>query len=344
MATTNPYFKTYGADVFTGGWVNSGQNSCNPASADYQAPDYVNGSVLHRGGIMAFNLASTSRIAGASSEFGAASLGFIEGSSGSSDTHGFSTGTGTKNELSFANTKSNSSNLDLSSYWGGFIEGNTRQTHCFPDYYTTKQNSPSTVANLNDVSSFSGQKKISSSSVITMQSSGNIAGGKNITVFVDGNVYIDSNITYEARSYYTADTAPKFALVVKGSIYVSKNVTELDGLYIAQPDPDVNDITTADTGVIWTCHGSSTTVPTGSFVSQNCRNKLSVEGALVAKQVVLLRAIGDVASATVNESKSSANIAETVNFIPEMITGGAFFDDDGSTSDIESIINLPPIF
>ncbi len=337
-ADTRPYFKAYGADTFTGGWFNSG-STCNNTDANYQRP----GTSDLTGGVMAFAKydAAGNKSSGAGSEFGASALGSVQGDA--AKTYGFSTASSGYKNLTFANEQE----------WGGFLEGTNPQTHCVPDYFGTKQNSPQAVTNNNDVdvsSLASGQHKASpGGGITTVHANGKIGADKKITLFVEGDVFISKDssnegITYDARSSYTADNAPKFALVVKGNIYVAPDVTQLDGLYIAQPDS-----TPASSGVIWTCHTNNANVPTDVFVSAACRTKLTVNGAFIAKQVNLLRiqpnsANGGIDSAVANEPPSSANIAEVFNFTPEMVVGGGFFNPTTSTNKIESLINLPPVF
>lgn len=279
---------------------------------------------------------------GAGSQFGALALGLIEGNNGPGEPYGFSTGSSGYKNLSFANQ----STISATNFWGGFLEGTTRQTHCIPDYFGTKQSSPQTISGVNDVGAMTSKQYLvdNPAGILEVKSPTEIPKDAAVTVFVNGNVYISGDIRYAPRSTYTADTSPKFALVVKGNIYIAPGVGRLDGLYIAQPstDPDTS-------GFIWTCHGNNDDTPTDTFVSSSCRSKLTINGAMIAKKVNLLRIQpnpnGGVATATANEGIDSANIAEVFNFTPEMITGGGFFNQPGSASgQIQSLVTLPPIF
>ena len=357
-ADTRPYFKAYGADTFSGGGFNSGPSSCNPSDSSYQAPDYSGPSNLYKGGVMGFGTydANSQKAKGAGSEFGALALGIIEGSSGAGEPYGFSTGTTGYNKTSFANK----STITANNFWGGFLEGTVRQTHCIPDYFGTKQSSPQTIVSANDVAALnSGQYLINGSGITNVAAASPIAAGKKITLFVSGDVFISSNITYGAHN---VDNVPKFTLVVKGNIYIANDVGQLDGLYIAQPAPgpelcvdpgpgdDPNDPkfgckSTFEGGIIWTCHTNSTDPPTDVYVSAACRNKLTINGSFIAKKVNLVRSSGDVNSAIPGETASSGNIAEVFNFTPEMVVGGGFFNSAGAaTNKIQSLISLPPVF
>lgn len=345
-ADTKPYFKAYGADTFSGGWFNAEAVACDPSGSYYQAPVLSGTTNYHKGGVMAFATADSASgqwvRKGASSEFAAISLGLIEGSNASQ--YGFySHPSGGYKDLNFANITT----FSVNNWWGGLFAGTAPQAHCVPDYFSTKQDQStrqpiSSVTNVGGMAS--GQYLVDHIAFVPVSSSEPIAGGKRITIFIDGNVFIHSNIVYTARNTYTADNAPKFALVVRGSIYIAPDVTQLDGLYIAQPNLNKGNPEKDDTGVIWTCHTSGTDNPTDAFVSLACRNKLTVNGAFIAKQVNLLRANGDVAAAANGEAAASGNIAEVFNFTPEMVTGGSFFNQPSSASKIQSLISLPPVF
>jgi hypothetical protein len=72
---------------------------------------------------------------------------------------------------------------------------------------------------------------------------------------------------------------------------------------------------------------------------------LTVNGSLIARQVNLFRTNGDISSAASGEASNSPNIAETINYTPAMLVGGPFFNPPPTkTLDIESLVNLPPLF
>lgn len=337
QANTFPYFKVYGGDVFAGGaFIAAGV--CNNG-AGYHAPTTSPLTNQYNGGILAYAKSSPLG-AGSSTNLGGFALGTIQGVSGSPSPdpmYGFYTGLATSiGSLSFAGP----GGVGGSSSWGGLWQGTTPQAHCIPDYFS-KQSSPNDLgsrATLN-VGPLVGQNLITTGGILTVRADPNIGANQHVTVFVSGNVWINQNITYADRSTYDANTVPKFALVVKGNIYIDPSVTRLDGVYIAQPTSN----TSTDTGVIWSCHDNSTDVPKDSFV-RGCTNQLVVNGAFIAGQVNLLRTVGDVASAAPGES-ANGNIAEVFNFTPEMILGGPFFNPSTSNANrVESLISLPPVF
>lgn len=349
-ADQRPYFKTFGSDVFSGGWYIENA-SCNTAlSARYQ-DDMTTGGTDDTGGIQAYAKSSGNNAAGgSSSQFAAFALGIIEGNAASS--FGFYSGGVTAganyNTLSFADSPG----------WGGRFQGTVRQSHCIPDYYSKK---PAAAPVLGTLTSATGPNTYAANGAgspfaITGTGGGGavtIAAGKAITIFVDGNAYIDRNIIYQLT---TADQVPKFTLVARGSIYIDPAVSRLDGFYIAQSNSaDLNPVFN-DTGVIWTCHPNNTDTVLYTYPTVNCRNKLEVRhGAFIAKQVNLLRVNGDVALAAANTAEdtlstayASTNIAELINYSPAMVIGGPFFTSGSAASSnqlkTDSVISLPPIF
>lgn len=342
VVDSKPYFVTKGSDVFTGGWFASG--GC-PGSATYQNPQNSfppissSANKSYFGGIMGFADASGSR-SGASSNLAAFSLGNLEADQTPVNLYGFYTGppnvapaTNGTRSLSFAN---NGFGINPISNWGGFFEGAFSHSNCIPDY-GTKQNLPPNAPTA-WAGSFNpgGQFTYSGGTLnLTNGSSQQINASTNLAIFVTGDVYIDRNITYGG---HLASTSPKFVLVVQGNIYIDPGVTQLDGWYIAQPK--AGGTASTNDGKIWTCHDGSNTQPTDTYVRTQCiDDPLTVNGALTAKEVDLARVTSPGATTI------PALSAETVNFIPEMVIGGPFFNPPTTiTAPIQSLISLPPVF
>ncbi len=330
-ATTQPIFKTTGGDVFAGGWFyngncNTADNTTDSTKSNYQAPFY-NGSSYNKptwGGIEAWSQAG----AGSSADLAAVALGDIQIDHTNAKNYGFIS----KLQFSNANKLSNDSS-------GGDFEGKSRQAHCIADYYTSFSGSAQNLGG--DLTSVSSGKYSKNCGVTPCQLTPDnitnitIAAGQNTAVFVKGNVYINKNITYAGA--YNATNVPKFVLVVQGNLYLAPGVSQLDGWYIAQPDRSDQTPMAHDTGDIWTCHENQAGAETANWVSANCSTHLTVNGALVAKQLNLLRTLGDVSGPT----------AEDVNFTPEMLVGNAFYGASagggGGTPVIDSLTSLPPV-
>ncbi len=133
------------------------------------------------------------------------------------------------------------------------------------------------------------------------------------TVYVNGNVNINSNITYN-QSPSSISGISLFKLIVQGNIIIQPGVSEIDGVYVATP-------TNSSNGIIYDC-GSS--VPTN-----NCNTKLTVNGSLEANQLKLWRTYGSI----------GIGAAETVNYNPTI-----WLNDLNSTNEqVDKIETLPPV-
>lgn len=111
---------------------------------------------------------------------------------------------------------------------------------------------------------------------------GTLAAGQNVSVFVDGNIYISGPINYGIG--WSAGTAPSLVLHATGNIYIRPTVTTLSGLFIAQKNSAGNG------GKIYTCANGFTPVTAKNLYS--CNNQLVVYGSFVADQVNLMRTFG----------------------------------------------------
>lgn len=361
-ACSRPYFKGTGSDIGTGGWFDTGSTTCTtpPQVNNYQDANYTppaGSSNSRYGGILAFaNPSGSNSAGGSSSEFAAFALGLIEGGDVAANNFGFySAGSQAKNGptslgySSFANT--------VNTPWGGLLvpAGQARQTtFCIPDYYTLKKPAPADCdtlpgGHLNNGAPSRAYCATAGSPLELVRNSVTLNPGQKVTVFVDGSVYITHNITYTGGT--NVDNVPKFSLIVRGSIYIDPSVTELYGLYIAQPNPADPNPVANDTGDIWTCH-PGTPGPVNYTFFAACTPQLRIRGAFIAKRIDMMRVNGNVVSASTSEdgftnALASPNTAEVINFSPDMVVGGPFFTDDSSTDNdpkIDSLISLPPVF
>lgn len=209
--------------------------------------------------------------------------------------------------------------LDANRYGGSY-----GYAPCIPDYYGSISNIDTSIW-----------------TKVSIASGGDYATG-NITipnstrrvVYSSGSLNIKGNITYPgataAAGWSNASEIPSIYVIANGNIYISGSVTQLDGVYIAQG------------GTIYTCAGTNVAY-TASQVASSCSSKLTVNGVLVANNVKFLRTPGTVnaAAATNTEAASSANIAEVIQYTPEIFLVGSPFPRAGF---YESVIGLPPIF
>jgi hypothetical protein len=342
-----PYFKVLGGDASTGGWFSDAAGTSCTTSANFQDNTYKND--VSYGGIYAFAQNPGAGYEGSSSQYAAFSLGLIDnGTSPDGFYSGAANNQTNNNYLSFANITSLTPKPG--NYTGGLWGGSTKNAaQCIPDYYDTKMPTMTTPLsgalgnNVSGVAAYTANASASPSFTL-LSNNTKVAAGADISVFVNGNVYIDHNITY---ANHNAANAPRFVLVAQGSIYIDPAVSTLEGLYIAQPAASTLNSKTAvtdDTGMVWTCHDPSTALPSSSYIVSNCNNNLSVNGGVIAKQVNLLRMAGDVGD-------NNTNPAEQFNFTPEMVTAGPFFPTDGDITGtgnpqpiFQSLLSLPPVF
>lgn len=377
-AQTWPYFKEYGGDISTGGWFNSGTTNClAPGISNFfqdgafMPNSSTSDAFKSYGGIYTFMRdAGGGGYAGSSSQFAAYSLGTIDGEG--SAINGFYTGniSGNKKPLSFANFGVTG---PPAGYMGGLWGGDIRSTsNCIPDYYGTKDSSPrgngaspgfggGLPNSLSGISTYAVSPGAAVINLFSGNSPVTVNRGAWVTVFVYGNLRINANVNYQGRdpsnNNSPVNNIPRFSVVVKGNIYVAPNVTNLDGLYIAQPDmANPDPVGSRDTGVFWTCDDgskSSFTAPGGnSWLVSNCNNKLTVNGSVIAKKLYLFRVAGNVSSAPPGETPGPANnTAEEFNYIPEMLLGGPMLPDSNKTNLMngnkpayDSVLSLPPIF
>ena len=164
--------------------------------------------------------------------------------------------------------------------------------------------------NLNSKTSGSYTATSSTSTNYFSLGANTLPAGKQISIYVNGNVSINGNITYTTTGWTNIASIPNLRIVATGDIYISPDVTQLDGVYIAK-------------GSIYDCsytEQNSTTAIFGSLLNKGkyvngtapanspCLIQLTVNGSLIAK--------------TVNFQRTSGNIntgapAETINYGPE---------------------------
>lgn len=165
----------------------------------------------------------------------------------------------------------------------------------------------------------------------------NIAPGSTIRLYRDGDVTINQDITYNLNGW-TPSSMPSFYLVVRGDIYISRNVERLDGVFIAQPKED------GTGGVIYTCTmPGNSGLPSSSNDWESCEEKrLTVNGSLIAQKIKLYRTRGSMRESSAADGRGSGNPAELFIYSPEIWmaspnAGGL------NVGNYDSITSLPPV-
>lgn len=369
--TNKPYLKTFGSDLMTGGWFESTSGCPSGNGTDYQNPAFFNSTFTANplnGGILTYTKSSGTATGGSSSQYGVMSLGRIDDGSG----YGFYSGGSQPNSnvkrLSFANINANgTSNGDF----GGSFEGTVGQSNCIPDYFgrldpSTAQSLPANwrpvLVNASSGGTYYGNAPSGNSLDLFGGSGGGdlvVSAGKRVAIYVKGDVYIGKNVTYDTSA--TVDSVPKFMLVVKGSIYVDPSVTRLDGSYIAQPADNTAASISSDTGIFWSCHPQSPSAQIDIYYPPTCTKPLVINGAIVAKQVDLLRVKGDITASNTGEDNlnttetncstspyNSCNVSEVINYTPSIFMGGSFTETSNKSTSgglpVDNLISLPPTF
>lgn len=316
-----PYLKIYGGDVWSG--------------ADFPGTDDSSSASIY-----AFANANGVNSNGSSSQLGVTSLLNIKGFYSSSlRTSGF-TGVAPK-ATTFANVGNSYAN---SAFGGGFGSGAKLKTI---DYYTDTRNTSLGSSTLSgNVPASRGRVQYTMPGGSTL-SNMTIGRGSQAAVYVNGDLYINGNISYDSSARTGLSDIPFFALIVRGDIYIAPNVTNIDGMIVAQAyrsgGSDVG-------GRIYTCAAGlrSPYATTTAAIANNCGNKLTVNGSFTAKQIRFLRHVTTYSLAPTREARNSNGAGEVFNFSPELYMAPSPLSN-GETNGSEptkydAIFSLPPVF
>lgn len=225
------------------------------------------------------------------------------------------------------------SNVGGGPYGSGFGSG-----FCAHDYFGTRPGGlsvPPGGSNVDLGATPSGDYEYAGN----LQVGGNLASGKKVTLYVDGDVFISSDILYSGP-WATVNDIPNFSLVVKGNIYIAHTVSNIDGLFVAQPNGGSG-------SQIYTCAftaGPTTFVaPTSAQLATDCNaNQLTVNGAFIASRVRLLRTKGSMKDSSNGEPRTSGTIAERFIFSPEAWLSSSINPGSG-VEPYEAITSVSPV-
>lgn len=155
-----------------------------------------------------------------------------------------------------------------------------------------------------------------------------IQPGRQLVVYVDGDLRVESNITYNRSAPWpTPLDIPALKVVVTGNIYINRNVSVLDGVYVAQTN------SAGGGGNIYTCSDGLASVTAQSMYA-DCQTKLTVNGAFIAQQVHFGRTSG---------TAIFGSTSEEINYLPEVWLAQWPRDNSGTQLKYDAMINLPPI-
>ena len=231
---------------------------------------------------------------------------------------------------------------------------------CMHDYFSDQKSTATpdaaTTVDLSTLSS--GQYAFNHP--ITLSGTNPVPAGTNLVLFVTGDVTIVNNITYGysggGTTWSNPAQIPSVYIVAHGNINISGassgGVTQLDGVYVAQP-------TGATGGTINTCTNVAVQWLTTDLYAQ-CANQLVVNGSFIAGGVNLQRSTGslrDVTTAPVDSfgagvktcSNGSSSVGvcsgEVFNSDPESFITSQAGSSDTTTPNppYQTINSLPPV-
>lgn len=302
---TKPYARVYGGDVMVGGGYETAPGVCtnNQDAA-----------------VIGWNKGASGSYGGSGVQYAVYALSAIfDTASALGSSGGASPPTG----LSFGNTSADAAN--------GLFGGSFGSAPCITNYYAGLPGStlalPGTVGGMSD-GAYSGTGDIT-------LGGGTVNSNNHIDVYVDGDVFISGNITYGGSGSWTSASIPSFRLIVRGDIFIDNDVSQLDGLYVAQANG-------AAGGNIYTCALDFTPLALNGALASTCDNaSLTINGGLVANRVHLSRTVGTLRQSSAAEGPSSTNIAEVINFGPSLWIPQPV--DRSGPYKYDSITSLPPV-
>ena len=324
-----PYLKIYGNDVAAGGEFDVAGSAAGCKQAGVTPPNPT-------AALWAFTTKVGNNYGGASGQFGTVSLGTNDQLFSAGARNGLAA-PNPNIGLSFGNMVANLAQVpSLVNDYGG----HSGMHRCIPDYYSAKPASSAVTGNQSVVVAI-GPYPVTGGLPLT------VPDDHQTVVFVTGDAYIDSDIIFASRNTGWSDPIhiPSFYLVVKGNIYIKNTVTQLDGVYIAQPSAAPN------SGKIYTCSPGGGGLYDSNNLYNSCTSPLVVTGAFMANQIKYQRTNGTLnksLNSGANEGPGSGNIAEIFNFSQELylapqppvfdvLHGGA------AAKPYDSITSLPPI-
>ena len=314
-----PYLRTYGADVVAGGGFGG---NCSSTVAEVKAYSKF--------------VAPTGNV-GSGSQLGVFASKDISGFLSMSLANAIGSGAVT-NARSFSNKTV--AGIDLSGKFGGsnLFGGNFGTKFCSDDLWTDKGALKNATGA--PINTFANGSYLSRAGKLNV---GPVGVSNKIAIYVNGDLQIDKDIVFaNTANWGSLNAIPSIYIVVLGNIYIDSSVTKLDGYYVAQPKKDGSGKEIAGTGRIYTCADNGK-APSSSFIVSSCNKKLTINGSFVAAHVNFLRSNGTLRTAPLGgELSSSANIAESFEFSPELLLAVPAIAPINTTGTYDYMVSLPP--
>lgn len=227
--------------------------------------------------------------------------------------------------------------------------GNSGILHCNPNFFKDFKDKGATIVSGGTLSS------------IDPSLTAPISNGARKSLVVDGNLFIDRDITYANTTWSSVSSIPNVSIIVRGNISIAKNVSRIDGLIVAQPKCSITlsqgQQCPADKligGEVYSC-GTAAGPLSLNDVQAECDNQLVINGTVIARSARWYRSVGTVSCpdpsplecepAVANEPASSSTIAEVINFSPELYLAplNRQQNNNGPLQKYDSITSLPPV-
>ncbi len=318
--TKKPYVRVYGGDVFAGGGILANDGSCS-INATASAKGFMKGDANgnYRGSGVELAVFAVDVIQGVQSR----------SMSGQAPTY-----------LAFSNDPSK---VSISSATYNFGGGFNSTDSCVKDYYADNARGTVALSDTNISNLESGKYTIGNGAGPVTLTSPGLQDGKRIVVYVNGDVLLKGNkFGYQNNNWGNIAQIPSIYIIASGNIYINSDVSQLDGVYIAQQSGGGT-----TTGEIYTCatDANLNMLRNPAELFNQCGKKLTINGAFIAKQVHLLRHTGSVSESVPQETSGSAKISEVFNYSPELfLTQGGGMPSESRSVQIDSLVSLPPVF
>ena len=232
--------------------------------------------------------------------------------------------------------------------WGGYFKG----VRCLHNYWRgtkdLKATTGSTTLSMTDLSRANNQVAYHkpAGGTLTLTNSTPPTDHLKATLYVDGDLIIADNITNNKKDVQNFKELGYINLIVKGDIYIEPDVATIDAVLVAYPDRQKNNNKYVFTGGrIWTCHVASLKqLPKADKAEEHnkeCRkNKLTINGALIAQRIYLGRAYNDSAARL-----TDYGVVEEINLMPEyFVTTPNLPTFNDWIYNVDSVVILPPNF
>lgn len=333
IVSETPYTRVYGGDVYAGGGLIDSVGGCTNNTAS--ALGYMKGT-------------GDDSYAGTGVELAVFAVSNISG------VQTFANSGSNPRSLAFANSGTGVENVGDYNFGGGFDLSGA----CTNNYFNSTAGATPLLGD--DLTTLESGRYIVGSgvgSLTTLVSSG-IANGKRIVIYVNGDAYLgngtDSRFGYANSSGWLGEVGiPSIYIIASGNIYIDKEITQLDGVYVAQPRIDTLPNTTGEISTCSSINGSSvvdysnlgSVASIAQEVVANCNKKLTINGAFTAKRVHLLRHVASLNVATPKEARGSANISEEFIYSPDLfMTQGGGVPSLRRNFKVDSLVTLPPVY